>query len=683
MRISGGAAFLPIRLQLTLALVALVSAASAALIYTSYRTMVRSVREEAVSTLEASARTRAATARGFISNEQRQVAAAIKTIYLGCGASGMVNPWCAREDLRRFVRGEHARGARLRYGKSVITAGRLGPESEAPRSGIEFYNSNPDGPSFRLTAREAESGASLEVEYSAEVLANTIADASTRLFTVTPDGIFETGYGAARSRIGEDFIRRCAAGNAETSVERHFAPRRIISGAPLPKASGGCVVASAAEAQVFAPVTRLRDVLSRMAVLFLGGALVVAYILGWVITGPLTRLTRRVAQIRKGDYDTPVPVMGSGEVRQLSEAFAKTTSSIRDTLTALAATERRLSLACKAAKLWLWQHELATGQVVWFAPGAGGSEPQTLSFRALLRKVHPEDRHAMCNALRSARASGEYAAEYRVRSGPNYIWVASWGQMVPRSGGATLGGVSVDSTTRREAELLRIEQQKLLAAAEMASELAHQINNPLSAVTGAVYMACLRAGEDPEMKKFLTIANDEGKRLADIARQLVSLYVPKATMEQVDIRELVDSAIVSCGRQLRTRQDELEAQLAWTGRVLGFKDELRHAILNLLTNALEHSPSSSRIVVRTKRTRFWKQPGVRGIQITVANDGPGIPAEQLGEMLQPFAGTKAQRGTGLGLWVTRSIVAKHGGYLRVRSNARCTVCAVYLPAKAA
>jgi signal transduction histidine kinase len=255
--------------------------------------------------------------------------------------------------------------------------------------------------------------------------------------------------------------------------------------------------------------------------------------------------------------------------------------------------------------------------------------------------------------------------------------------MMPAEGGkkSTLGGVCLDATARREADLLRVEEQKLLAAAEMASELAHQINNPLSAVTGAVYMASLNSGDDAQMKKFLQIAEKEGKRLANIARQLVSLYSPSSALEPVDIRELVDAAIESCGRQFRLRHDSLEAQLETTGRVLGFRDELRHAVLNLLTNAVEHSPDASRIVVRTRRGRPWNMPAGRGVRITVANEGPGFPEHQIAEMLEPFSGTKSQRGTGLGLWVTRSIIAKHGGKLRVRSTPKKTVCVVYLPAR--
>ena len=281
-----------------------------------------------------------------------------------------------------------------------------------------------------------------------------------------------------------------------------------------------------------------------------------------------------------------------------------------------------------------------------------------------------------------ARKTGDYAAQYRLLEHGTYIWVESWGQMMPAEGGrsATLGGVCLDATARREAEHLRTEEQKLLAAAEMASELAHQINNPLSAVTGAVYMAGLQSTDNPEILKFLNIAEKEGKRLAMIARQLVSLYTPSSALEPVDIRELVDAAIVSCGHQFRMRRDSLEAQLESTGRILGFREELRHAVLNLLTNAVEHSPDASRILVRTRKVRSWQQGG-RGVRITVANDGPGFPERQIAEMLEPFSGTKPQKGTGLGLWVTRSIIAKHGGKLRVRSTRKKTVCVVYLPAR--
>ncbi len=665
-------------MQLTIVLVTLVIAVSLAMIYSSYRAAVRSVEDEATSTLETSADARRDAIRAYIEHQQAQLNAAMKTIYLGCGPAGVLNPLCAREDLRRFLHSEHARAVRLAYGKQAeITVGSFAvpPVHPAPNT-IALRGGSSDAPTFNMSAADPENGLRLDVEFSGESL--PADDKGALLFLVTSEGIYQTGVARSRGTVPELLLRSCAPWNPP-AVEggRYFVARAV------PNAAGACVVSTVAEAQVRAPVVRLRKGLARLCLLFVLGALGVGYLLGWVLTRPLTLLTRRVRDIRRGDLKSPVPVVGTGEVRQLASAFGEMTSSINETLTALAGTERRLSLACRAARLWLWQQDPATGAIIWLDPGAERVRTRTMTFRELLRRAHPEDRHAVCQAIRTARATGEYAAEYRLRERGKYIWVASWGQRMPANGGTrtTMGGVCMDATARREAENLRTEQQRLLAAAEMASELAHQINNPLSAVTGAVYMAGLRATDDAEMKKFLSIADKEGKRLATIARQLVSLYTPSASLEPVDIRELVDAAIVSCGRQFRLRHDSLEAQLESTGRVLGFREELRHAVLNLLTNAVEHSPEETRIVVRTRRANAWHNPAARGVRITVANDGPGFPERQVTEMLEPFAGTKTQRGTGLGLWVTRSIVAKHGGKLKVRSTGKKTVCVVYLPAR--
>ena len=649
------------------------------MIYSSYRAAVKSVEDEAIAGLETAAAARRDAVQSFIQHEQQQLTAGLKGIYLGCGSAGMMNPYCASADLGRLVRSEHARAARLVYGKhGVVTFGKFAaPPTRPPVQGLTLSGGSSEGPTFDMAAHDAESGLHLEVEFSGEVLPrDDSSDAS--LFIVTPQGIYETGRARANGAAPEWLLRSCRE-NRSVVVEGG----NYVIARPVPKADGACVVSWASQSQVLASVVRLRKGLARIALFFVIGALAIGYILSYLLTRPLTILTRRVKQIRKGDYKSPVPLVGSGEFRQLATAFGDMTASVNETLTVLAGTERRLSLACKAARLWLWQHDISTGSILWFDPGAEKPRTRTMSFRDLLRRTHPDDRHLVCEAIRIARKTGDYAAQYRLLERGTYLWVESWGQMMPVEGGksTTLGGVCLDATARREAEHLRTEEQKLLAAAEMASELAHQINNPLSAVSGAVYMASLQAGDNAEITKFLNIAEKEGKRLATIARQLVSLYTPTSALEPVDIRELVDAAIVSCGHQFRMRRDSLEAQLQSTGRILGFREELRHAVLNLLTNAVEHSPESSRILVRTRRVRSWQQTGGRGVRITVANEGPGFPERQIAEMLEPFSGTKPQKGTGLGLWVTRSIIAKHGGRLWVRSTPKKTVCVVYLPAR--
>lgn len=673
-------AAIPIRLQLTIVLVTLVVAVSLAMIFSAYRAAIHSVEDEAVSGLENAADARRDAVQAYLDHEQQQVRATVKSIGLGCGPTGILNPWCAREDLTRFLHEQHARAAMLTYGKKgAITVGKFALPPQVPAMGrMEFRGGSQDGAVFDIAGKDTESGLNLIVEFADE---NVPKDetGTALLFVVTPEAIYQTGTAQPNIKISDVVLRSC--GSAPIVVEgRNFFATRLVSGV-----KGACAVAWAPQSKVLGPVVRLRKQLARIGLLFVLGALAVGYVLGYVLTRPLSLLTRRVRQVRKGDFSSPVPDVGSGEVRQLAVAFREMTASVHESLSALATTERRLTLACRAARLWLWEYDVASGAILWVDPAARSPKPRTLSFREFLRRTHPDDRHAAIAAVRSARATGEYAAEYRFRQYGRYAWVEAWGQVVPGDHGNrnTFGGVCMDASGRRESELLRTEQQRLLAAAEMASELAHQINNPLSAVTGAIYMAARRAGEDPEMGKFLTIAEKEGKRLANIARQLVTLYTPSSSYESVDVREVVDAAILTCERQLRERHDSLEAQLESTGRILGFRDELTHAVVNLLTNAVEHSPASSRIVVRTRRGRFWQRPGSRGVRITVCNDSAGLPPQTVSEMLEPFTGTKAQRGTGLGLWVARSIVAKHGGNLRVRSTAKKTVCVVYLPAKAA
>lgn len=661
-------------------LVLLVVAVSLAMIFSAYHAAVNSVQDEAVSGLQTAATARRDAIAAYVAHEQFQLTAALKAINLGCGPTGVMDMVCAREDVRRLVKQEHALAARLSSNKAaLVTAGKFANYPANDTGGaVSVRGGSTEAPTFVMRASDSESAMALSAEFPGEALPHDDTHGA-ELFLVTPQAIYETGAARADIAIPESLLRTCDTGQYPTLDQGNYIVARRV-----PTLQGACVVSWASQAQVLAPVKRLRKQLARTGLLFVLAALAIGYVLGFALTRPLTLLTRRARQVRKGDYSSPVPVAGSGEVRQLAVAFGDMTSSVHETLSALATAERRLSLACRAARLSLWQYELSTKAIVWIDPAARTPKPRTLSLRQFLRRVHPDDRPTAIAAVRTAGETGEYEAEYRLRLYGRYVWVATWGQMMPGEGGksSTMGGVCLDATARRESDHLRVQKEKLLAAADMASELAHQINNPLSAVTGAIYMATRHAGADPQLAKFLAIADTEGKRLANIARQLVTLYAPAAEPENVDIRELVDSAIVSCGRQFRERRDSLEAQLEWTGRILGFRDELRQAVLNLLTNAVEHSPDASRIVVRTRRGRMWERSGSRGVRITVANDGPGFPERRIGEMLEPFSGTKDQRGTGLGLWVTRSVVLKHGGKLRVRSTPKKTVCVVYLPAKA-
>src|SRR5262249_11916696 len=102
----------------------------------------------------------------------------------------------------------------------------------------------------------------------------------------------------------------------------------------------------------------------------------------------------------------------------------------------------------------------------------------------------------------------------------------------------------------------------------------------------------------------------------------------------------------------------------------GFPDEIRQVIDNLLLNSLEATPKGGRLVVSLHWSRDWSQRGQCGLRLTIGDSGQGIPRHQRERGFEPFFTTKAERGTGLGLWVVRGIVAKHDAGMRIRSTAR-------------
>lgn len=237
-----------------------------------------------------------------------------------------------------------------------------------------------------------------------------------------------------------------------------------------------------------------------------------------------------------------------------------------------------------------------------------------------------------------------------------------------------------DITAQKRSEDVLRRTEQLAVTGRLAASIAHEINNPLSSVMNLLYLLRSAVQSDPVAAEYLATAQKELQRVADITRQTLAFYRESNRPTEVDVgalarevEELFSAKLFSAGLDLRM---ELECE----ARPCAFAGELRQVISNLVSNAIDASPSGGTIRLRV---RAGHNGETRGVRITVADQGAGIPRSFYADMFKPFASLKGSRGTGLGLWVSQSIVARHNGRIAFRSRTRApqtgTVFSVFIP----
>jgi PAS domain S-box-containing protein len=217
-----------------------------------------------------------------------------------------------------------------------------------------------------------------------------------------------------------------------------------------------------------------------------------------------------------------------------------------------------------------------------------------------------------------------------------------------------------------EAQLQKVE--KLAAAGQLAASLAHEINNPLSSVTNALYLLSSSSDLDAPASRLVAMAESELARVARIVKQSLSYHRAGKAPRQLDLGAVVQESLQIFREKFHRYNIELTKKIAPETLITGFADEIRQVIDNLLLNALEATPSGGRVTVSVHRSRNWKSRR-EGVRLTIGDTGHGIPRQKLTSIFEPFFTTKDEKGTGLGLWVVSGIVAKHDGSIKVRSAA--------------
>ena len=268
------------------------------------------------------------------------------------------------------------------------------------------------------------------------------------------------------------------------------------------------------------------------------------------------------------------------------------------------------------------------------------------------------------------------------------ICIDDSGAPIRDSAGKMIGVVLVfrDITDRRLSEGALMRAEKLAAAGRLAASVAHEVNNPLEGLTNLVYLA-RRSEEVEEIRQLLMQAESELGRIAHITRQSLGFYRETATPAHFKPAKIVREVSSFYAARAATLGVTFHVNAATDREVLGAAGELRQILSNLLANSLDACGKGARIRIETHSAVDPRNPSNPGVRITIADTGTGIAPEHLQSVFEPFFTTKTDTGTGLGLWVSRELVEKHGGSLRVRSrniHPRCgTVFSIFLPQQAA
>jgi PAS domain S-box-containing protein len=226
--------------------------------------------------------------------------------------------------------------------------------------------------------------------------------------------------------------------------------------------------------------------------------------------------------------------------------------------------------------------------------------------------------------------------------------------------------LGVDVTEQHRAQDALVRTEKLAAVGRLAASIAHEINNPLEAVTNLVYLI-QETAKDDDIKTYASLASQELRRVAEIATQTLRFHRQSSSPTLTSMSSLLDSLIAVFQGRIRNRGITFERVSKDEHPVLCLEGEARQVISNLISNAIDAASSGGRLLVRS-RDYNRKTDNAPGVLITVADTGTGMSPSTRAHLFDAFYTTKEGTGTGLGLWIANGIIEKHGGTIRVRTS---------------
>jgi signal transduction histidine kinase len=226
--------------------------------------------------------------------------------------------------------------------------------------------------------------------------------------------------------------------------------------------------------------------------------------------------------------------------------------------------------------------------------------------------------------------------------------------------------LGVDVTEAKRSEQILLQSEKLNAVGRLASSIAHEINNPLESVTNLIYLA-QTADISAEARQFLVTAEVELRRVSAIANQTLQFHRQSTNPVPISAAKLIDTTLPLYQGRISNARVSVERRDRACRPVTCLDGEIRQVLSNLIGNAIDAmSGTERRLIIRTREGTSW-ETGRRSVILTIADTGSGMSADTISHIFEPFFTTKGTKGTGLGLWISREIIARHQGSLKVKS----------------
>lgn len=227
--------------------------------------------------------------------------------------------------------------------------------------------------------------------------------------------------------------------------------------------------------------------------------------------------------------------------------------------------------------------------------------------------------------------------------------------------------IARDITQQKRTERALRTSERLASVGRLAATVAHEINNPLEAVTNLIFLA-RHAESIEDARKFLSMVEEELERISRLTRQTLGFYRETKGVARVRLGDIVESLVTVFAPRMRNKGIKISTDIDESIEIIAVPGEIRQVVANFLTNSIDVLDAGGQIFIRVSSSRRWDEARTPGVRLTICDTGPGIPAGIRSRLFEPFFTTKKDVGTGLGLWICKSIVDNHSGTIQVRSS---------------